>query len=61
MEYPIGSPTCWNASNINCTSGHSAQGGFGCTQDAGQTITDMGAYDSGVSPPWHPSGRYKRE
>ena len=49
MEYPIGSPTCWNASNINCTSSHNgAQCGFGCTQDAGQTIADMAGYDSGM-------------
>ena len=49
MEYPIGSPTCWNASDINCTGAHNgAQCGFGCTQDAGQTITDMANYDSGM-------------
>ena len=49
MEYPIGSPTCWNASDINCTSKHNgAQCGFGCTQDAGQTITDMANYDSAM-------------
>lgn len=47
MEYPIGSPTCWNASNINCTSG-GAQCGFGCSQDAGQTIKDMASYDAGM-------------
>ena len=41
--------TCWNASNINCTSKHNgAQCGFGCTQDAAQTITDMAKYDSGM-------------
>ena len=49
MEYPIGSPTCWNASDINCTGVHNgAQCGFGCTQDAGQTITAMAEYDSGM-------------
>jgi sialate O-acetylesterase len=52
MQYPIGSPTCWNASNINCTDntkGHNtAQCGFGCTQDAGKTITDMAHYDDGM-------------
>jgi len=48
MEYPIGSPTCWNASNINCTNPRTAQCGFGCTQDAGETITDMANYDSGM-------------
>ena len=49
MEYPIGSPTCWNASDINCTAHHNgAQCGFGCTQDAGQTIADMAQYDHGM-------------
>ena len=49
MEYPIGSPTCWNASNINCTAPHNGpQCSYGCTQDAAQTITDMAAYDGGM-------------
>ena len=47
MQYPIGSPTCWNASNINC-SAPDAQCSFGCTQDAGKTIADMGRYDDGM-------------
>jgi hypothetical protein len=47
MEYPIGSPTCWNASNINCTS-RGAQCSFGCTQDAAATIADMAHYDGGI-------------
>ena len=48
LRYPIGSPTCWNASNINCTHGGGAQCSFGCTQDAGQTIADMPSYDGGM-------------
>ena len=47
MQYPIGSPTCWNASNINC-SAPDAQCSFGCTQDAGKTIADMGSYDDAM-------------
>ena len=52
MEYPIGSPTCWNSSNINCTDrtkGHdTAQCAFGCTQDAGVEIAAMADYDSSI-------------
>ena len=50
-RYPIGSPTCWNASNINCTGPHNGpQCSYGCTQDAAQTIADMAAYDGGTLP-----------
>ena len=52
MEYPIGSHTCWNASNINCTdhtSGHNtAQCNYGCTQNAGDEIAAMVDYDNGM-------------
>ena len=45
MAYPIGSPTCWNASNVNCTdhdkSHNTAQCGYGCSQNAGQEILAM--------------------
>ena len=45
MAYPIGSPTCWNASNINCTdrdkSHNTAQCGYGCSQNAGEEIIAM--------------------
>ena len=40
MQYPIGSPTCWNASNINCTV-KDQQCGYGCSENAGVEITDM--------------------
>jgi len=52
MEYPIGSPTCWNASNINCTDhtkGHdTSQCSYGCTQNAGKEIAAMADYDDGI-------------
>jgi len=52
MEYPIGSPTCWNASNVNCTdhdrTHNTEQCGFGCTQNAGAEIAAMVDYDSGI-------------
>ena len=42
MAYPIGSPTCWNASNVNCTDQdkrhNTAQCGYGCSQNAGKEI-----------------------
>ena len=49
MAYPLGSPTCWNASNINCTAppvnGYvDAQCSYGCVQNAGQEIKDMANY-----------------
>lgn len=52
MEYPIGSPTCWNESNINCTDkthgvDHS-QCGYGCSQNAGKEISAMENYDDGM-------------
>jgi sialate O-acetylesterase len=54
MAYPLGSPTCWNASNINCTDtnktkGHNtAQCGYGCVENAGEEIAAMANYDSGM-------------
>lgn len=52
MEYPIGSPTCWNASNVNCTDhthGHNTeQCSFGCSYNAGEEIAAMSAYDNGA-------------
>ena len=52
MEYPIGSPTCWNASNVNCTDhtpGHNTeQCSFGCSYNAGEEIAAMPAYDNGA-------------
>jgi sialate O-acetylesterase len=53
MEYPIGNnPSCWNASNINCTDrtpgvDHS-QCSFGCSQNAGAEIAAMKKYDEGM-------------
>ena len=49
MAYPLGPPTCWNASNINCTAppfhGYvDAQCSYGCVQNAGQEIKDMDNY-----------------
>jgi len=49
MAYPLGLPTCWNASNINCTApphdGYvDAQCTYGCVQNAGQEIKDMANY-----------------
>ena len=45
MEYPLGTPTCWNASNIHCTdhaAGHNtAQCGYGCVENAGAEIAAM--------------------
>eukprot|EP00937_MAST-01D_sp_MAST-1D-sp2_P002621 g2621.t1 len=52
MQYPLGSPTCWNASNINCTDhtkGHNtAQCGYGCVENAGEEIAAMAGYDDGM-------------
>jgi sialate O-acetylesterase len=50
MAYPLGvHPTCWNASNINCTAPRvhgyvDAQCSYGCVQNAGQEIKDMANY-----------------
>jgi hypothetical protein len=48
MQYPLtsGSPTCWNASNINCTSGgkHAPQCNYGCVENAGEEIAAMAHY-----------------
>ncbi len=43
MQYPIGSPTCWNESNINCTV-HDAQCGYGCVNQSAAEITAMADY-----------------
>lgn len=40
MQYPIGSPTCWNASNTNCAV-KDAQCGYGCSENAGEEIAAM--------------------
>jgi len=52
MEYPIGNPTCWNASNINCTdtdrSHDRSQCSYGCSENAGDVIAAMGRYDKGM-------------
>jgi sialate O-acetylesterase len=43
MEYPIGTPTCWNQSNINCTI-KDAQCGYGCCNQSATEIKDMSNY-----------------
>jgi sialate O-acetylesterase len=43
MQYPLGSPTCWNESNINCTV-HDAQCGYGCVNNSATEIADMVNY-----------------
>ena len=52
MAYPIGTPTCWNASNVNCTdtnrSHDRSQCSYGCVQDAGEEIGRMAGYDGGM-------------
>ncbi|EOD38950.1 hypothetical protein EMIHUDRAFT_460424 [Emiliania huxleyi CCMP1516] len=30
MQYPLGTPTCWNATNVNCSNPHTKQCSFGC-------------------------------
>eukprot|EP00040_Diaphanoeca_grandis_P038616 m.256893 g.256893 ORF g.256893 m.256893 type:complete len:558 (-) comp34804_c0_seq1:142-1815(-) len=45
MQYPIGTPTCWNASNINCTV-KDAQCGYGCSQNAGEEILAMSNFNN---------------
>lgn len=47
MEYTIGSPTCWNESNINCTV-HDAQCTYGCVNQSGTEIKAMADYDGGM-------------
>ena len=47
VEYTIGSPTCWNESNINCTV-HDAQCSYGCVNQSGAEIAAMADYDKGV-------------
>ena len=49
FRYPLGSPTCWNASNINCTAPRvngyvDRQCSYGCVQNAGHEIKDMANY-----------------
>eukprot|EP01052_Picozoa_sp_SAG31_P048278 SAG31_NODE_10029_length_1193_cov_2.914991_1_plen_313_part_01 len=43
MQYPIGSPTCWNESNINCTV-RDAQCGYGCVNNSAAEIAAMANY-----------------
>jgi hypothetical protein len=45
MQMPIGSPTCWNASNVNCTS-KGSQCSYGCVENAGEEIAAMAKYNS---------------
>ena len=46
MQMPLGSPTCWNASNedCKCKSCKDAQCGYGCVKNAGVEIADMANY-----------------
>ena len=46
MQMPLGSPTCWNASNEDskCKSCKNAQCGYGCVKNAGAEIADMANY-----------------
>lgn len=43
MQYPIGSPTCWNESNINCTV-RDQQCGYGCVNNSAAEIAAMADY-----------------
>lgn len=45
MAYPLGSPTCWNASNINCMV-HDAQCSYGCVQNAAEEIAAMSQFNN---------------
>ena len=45
MQYPLGSPTCWNASNTNCTV-PDAQCAYGCVNNSGVEISAMADYDT---------------
>jgi len=47
MQYPIGTPTCWNETNINCTV-KDAQCAYGCANQSGTEIAAMAAYDKGM-------------
>ena len=40
MQYPLGTPTCWNESNINCTV-KDAQCGYGCVNNSAAEIEAM--------------------
>jgi len=48
MEYPIGSPTCWDENNTNCANRKEAQCNFGCVNRSGVEIKGMAAYDKGM-------------
>lgn len=43
MQYPLGSPNCWNESNINCTV-KDAQCGYGCVNNSAAEIAAMADY-----------------
>ena len=43
MAYPIGSATCWNASNTDCAVKDS-QCSYGCSENAGEEIAAMANY-----------------
>ena len=47
MGYPLGTPTCWNASNTNCLT-KDAQCSYGCVENAGEEIAAMSNYDGGM-------------
>lgn len=47
MAYPIGTPTCWNQSNINCTV-KDAQCSYGCSNQSGTEIAAMSNYDTSM-------------
>ena len=47
MGYPLGSSTCWNASNTDCKV-NDLQCSYGCVENAGQEIQAMRGYDAGM-------------
>ena len=47
MEYPIGSPTCWDPNNTDCHL-KDAQCSYGCVNQSGAEIKAMAGYDHGM-------------
>lgn len=47
MQYPIGSPTCWDENNTNCAI-KDAQCSYGCVNRSGVEIKAMANYDKGM-------------
>eukprot|EP00947_MAST-08B_sp_MAST-8B-sp1_P001432 g1432.t1 len=43
MQYSLGSPTCWNASNIDCKV-RDAQCSYGCVENAGEELKAMAGF-----------------